>query len=293
MLSPSPKTCPITAIFPAHVRVEKTLATLKALHACDPRPEEILIHVDGGTEAVVSAVREAWPDVRILQSETLLGPGGARNRLIHEASHELVANFDDDSFPSSPDYFARVLETAERFPDAAAFSAASQESEWSVPDFLTISCPSGCGCVIRKSWFERTRGFVPLVIAFNMEEVDVGLQWHAIGGLVVQDPKLRVTHDHPEEDRTGCNVPATILANTALLPLLRYPVWLWPIAVWHVLSQIRYYLGHGCRAAILPGLRMIPSHARKHWRHRQAVPAAAVWSWLKLRRHPQSLGKAQ
>ena len=280
-----PSTCPVTAIFPAHVRVEETLATLKGIHACDPRPAEVLIHVDGGSETVIAPVRAAWPDVRILRSEVLLGPGGARNRLIRAASHELVANFDDDSFPTNPDYFARVLETAARFPSAAALSAASQESEWRVPDFLAISCPSGCGCVIRKSWFERTRGFVPLAIAFNMEEVDVGLQWHALGGVIVQDPKLRVTHDHPVEPQIGWDVPATILANTALLPLLRYPVWLWPLAVWHVLSQIRYYLGHGHAAAILPGLRMIPGHVRRHWEHRQAVPAAAVWSWLRLRRH--------
>lgn len=285
-------TCPVTAVFPAHLRTEPALHLLGVLEKCDPRPEEIIVHVDGGNLVLIEAIRCAFPQVLVLSSEECLGPGGSRNRLVAAARHELVANFDDDSFPENPGYFRRVLQTAERFPDAAALSAASQESEWSVPDFLSVACPSGCGCVFRKSWFQRSTGFVPLPIAFNMEEVDIGLQFQALGGIVVQDPKLRVVHEHPPEEAVDSRTRPTVLANTLLLPFLRYPAPLLPLALWHLFSQMRNFLGRGWSSDILPGLCMIPSHLWRHHQYRRPVPAAAVWSWLKLRRHPKSLGSA-
>jgi hypothetical protein len=171
-------------------------------------------------------------------------------------------------------------------------SASSQPSEWNVPEFLGVPAPSGCGCVFRKSWFLKTSGFVPLPIAFGMEEVDVGLQLHALGGVIVQDPNLRIVHHHPPQDTADSKTLSTILANTLLLPFLRYPVHLWPLGLWHLLSQVRNYLARGWSASILPGLRMIPSHLRQHRSYRRPVPGKAVWSWIHLRRHPKSLGPA-
>ncbi|MFZ4763685.1 MAG: glycosyltransferase family 2 protein [Roseimicrobium sp.] len=290
MAVPPHATCAVTAVVPVHARVEKALKTLQTIHDCNPRPAEVLVHADGGSLDVVSTIRSHWPEVRILESKTLIGPGGGRNRLVHEASHELVANFDDDSFPASPDYFARILALAEHFPDAAAFSAASQESEANTPHFLGISCASGCGCVFRKSWFTRTMGFVPLPIAYNMEEVDVGLQLHALGGVIVLDPQLRVIHDNTADLSVKVHVGATVLANTVLLPALRYPFWLWPLALVHLGSLMWNYFQRGWSACLLPGLRMIPSHILQHWQFRKPVSSWAVFSWLYLRRHPRPLG---
>ena len=293
MAVPPHATCAVSAVVPVHTRVEKALKTLQTIHECNPCPAEVLVHADGGSPEVVSTIRSHWPNVRILESQTLVGPGGARNRLVHEASHELVANFDDDSFPESPDYFAQVLALAERFPEAAAFSAASQESEANTPHYLSISCASGCGCVFRKSWFTRTMGFVPLPIAYNMEEVDVGLQLHALGGVIVQAPHLRVVHDNTPNTIVRLHVGATVMANTALLPALRYPFWLWPLALVHLGSLMWSYTQRGWGACVVPGLCMIPSHISQHWQFRKAVPSWAVFSWLYLRRHPRPLGNVE
>lgn len=273
--------------------MEPLLATLRRIQDCRPAPAEILVHVDGGRAEIVAAVRALNPDIRLLTSTELLGPGGSRNRLIAAASHDLVANFDDDSFPGQADYFARVLLLAERFPDAAILSAASHEKEWQSMQFQRIAMPSGCGCVFRKGWFQRTRGFVPLPVAYNMEEVDIGLQLHAIGGMIVHDPLLRVVHDRTPSHEVDAVTNAQVLANTALFPYLRYPAWLWPVGGWSVIHRVALLLSWGWGVGLLDGIRLIPTHLERYKRYRQGVCSPTLLSWLRLKRWPKNLGDAR
>ena len=231
--------CPVTAILPAYERIDATLHTLRVLHDCDPRPAEFIVHADGGSAPLIAAIRAAYPDVIIMESAELIGPGGGRNRMIRAASHELVANFDDDSFPEFPDYFARVMRLADRFPDAAIFSASSMASEREIEGCQIIPVASGCGSVFRKSWFARTTGFVPMRIAYGMEEVDVSLQLFALKGYVVHDPDLRVIHDHDLPPNITANLNATLMANAALFPFLRFPACLWPVGILQLASRDR------------------------------------------------------
>lgn len=284
--------CAVTAVVPAFRRVEPLLKTLRRIQFCKPGPAEILVHVDGGTPAVVERLKREHPEVQVLSSDVLLGPGGSRNQLIARAANELVANFDDDSFPAHEDYFARVMSLGARFPDAAMFSAASQKSEWGSLRFKRIAVFSGCGCVFRKSWFERVQGFVPLPVAYNMEEVDVSLQLHSINGRIVHDPMLRVVHDHPLLARIDSRTNAQILANTALFPFLRFPVWLWPLGAGSVLGRLVFLLRQGWTAGLLEGLRMIPLHLLRHASFRRSMSVGCVLTWLKLKRCPEDLGAA-
>ena len=287
-----PDQAPITAVFPVVDRSDEAIKTLQALYGCDPVPQQIIVYVDGGSAETITAIRSRFAEVDILFGRDRCGPGGARNQLVRAARHEMVASFDDDSRPNDPGFFARVLETAGKFPEAAVLSAASQMSESSIPDFLRLACPSGCGCVFRKGWFLRTSGFVPLQVAFNMEETDIGLQLQEIGGMVVHDPKLRVLHEHPQPRALTGEESALVLANTVLLPFLRYPIVLLPLALGHLVSQIRNYVHRGWAGDIIPGLRLIPGHLWKNRHYRMPVSTRAVLDWLRLRRRPDSIGKA-
>jgi GT2 family glycosyltransferase len=289
----SSDTCPVTAIVPACRRRDKLLETLRRIRDCRPAPTEILVHVDGGDPEIVTALQNFDPSIRVLTSEPLLGPGGSRNVLIAAAQCELVANFDDDSFPAFPDYFARVLGLAERFPNAAMFSAASHAKEWQIMKFQQIAVPSGCGCVFRRSWFQRTQGFVPLPVAYNMEEVDIGLQLHALGGMIVHDPLLRVVHDHVLVQVLDSNTNAHVLANTALFAYLRYPAWLWPVGVYSVCCHVAKLLSWGWTAGLLAGLRLIPSYLQQYKKYRYEVSSPTILSWLLLKRWPRNLGDSQ
>lgn len=281
--------CPITAIVPAYERVESLLKTLSIIQQCEPAPEEIIVHADGSNPAVLEAVSQHYPKIQVLQSRDLIGPGGARNRLIHAARHELVANFDDDSFPDQPDYFARVLRLAREFPDAAIYSAASQDFEKAMLGPHAIAVSSGCGCVFRKSWHAKTRGFVSLPIAYGMEETDISLQLHALGGMIVHAPDLHVKHDKPPPLEVSALTNATVIANMALLPYLRYPVLLWPAGIWQVLRRVMYVVSSGWSHGVWAGIQMIPRHLAAHRDEVARVSYRSLLSWFVLRLHPRPL----
>lgn len=285
-------TCPISAVFPLYERIEAALKTLAAIKSCDPAPAEILVCLDNDDKEMAKTITDQHPEVRLLINEENLGPGGSRNRLFAAARNELIANFDDDSFPADPSFFSRACESAARFPHAAVISAASQPSEWMNGSYQQIAIASGCGCVFRKSWFEKTTGYVPLPIAYSMEEVDVGLQLHALGGKVIHDPQLRVVHDHGPIEMVDARMNATVLANTALFPYLRFPMWLWPVGVWQVLRRIGYLLRHQWTQGLLTGLQMIPDHLRTYATYRKSLRGASVLSWLYLRYRPITLESA-
>src|ERR1043165_675705 len=114
----------IAAIVTAYERIEQTLATLRVIQNCVPPPDEVLVHVDANQSACENAIREAFPDVRIIRSDEQIGPGGGRNKLVEATQCEFVASFDDDSYPIDSDYFARALQMFEKFRDASLICAA-------------------------------------------------------------------------------------------------------------------------------------------------------------------------
>ena len=281
----------ITAIVTAYKRHDQTVDTLRQLALCRPPPNEILIHVDGNQTECATIIRRAAPEIQVIVSEVNLGPGGARNKLIAAARNEWVASFDDDSYPIDPDYFARVAVLMTRFPEASILNAsvyhqgeeillaAEQRAEW-VSDFI------GCGCIYRRSAFLATTGYVPLTVAYGMEEVDMALRVCAMGGRIVWSPWLRVFHDTDLKTHANPAVTSGSIANTALLVFLRYPLVYWPIGLAQVLNRVRWLFYQGRIAGILAGLAAIPRHCWQHRRFRQVVSRSALRSYLQLRRQP-------
>jgi GT2 family glycosyltransferase len=281
---------PISAIVTAYQRLDQTLTTLHKLYECQPRPTEILVHVDGNKATCAAAILAAFPDVKVLLSEGNVGPGGGRNKLIEAARHELVASFDDDSYPLDLDYFARVSTLMENWPEASILSAFLYhlgepimtdvgQAEW-VSDF------AGGSCVYRRSAFLATTGYVPLPLAYGMEEVDLALRLHAQGGLVLRSRWLRVFHDTDLARHASPRVTAASITNTCLLVHLRYQPWLWPIGAVQCLNRVLWLLRHGRWAGIMSGLFGTPLALMRNHHYRAWLPTSAVLSYLRLRRSP-------
>jgi GT2 family glycosyltransferase len=285
-----PATVPVSAIVTAFDRIERTIETLRILKACRPAPAQIVVHIDGGAQAGAQSIRAVHADVEVLVSNTRVGPGGGRNALIGVATQTLVASFDDDSYPIDHDYFARVVTVFDRVPDASvvggyvyhrhqAIGADAQEAAW-VADF------SGGACAYRRQHFLETGGYVPVETAYGMEEVDLALRLHAQGRRVLQTPWLRVFHDTDLARHADPAVTAASVVNIALLTYLRYPRSAWPIGAAQLMKRIAWLLGNGRHRGVLSGLAKISKHLRAHRGSRHLVPAAAVRSYLHLRRHP-------
>src|SRR5688500_5426273 len=155
-----PTTVPIAAIVTAYERPEMTVRTVRRLQDCRPAPAEILVHVDGYRAALAQQLGEMFPDVTVLSSTERIGPGGGRNRLLQEAKQELVASFDDDSYPADLDFFQRAVNAATSNPDAAVLTATlldgSGETEAAAPRAERVATFAGGACVYRRSVFLET-----------------------------------------------------------------------------------------------------------------------------------------
>ena len=284
------KTAGVTAIVTAYQRVDDVLNTLRIIAACEPAPAEILVHVDAAEQACAARVRAAFPEVGVMVSDERVGPGGGRNKLIAAARQPIVASFDDDSYPLDRDYFARLMRLFDEFPEASIVDAHvyqlnqpvepdADRSEW-VADF------SGGGCAYRRGQFLQTGGYLPLPAAYGMEEVDVGLRLHAIGGRVLRSRRLRVFHNTDLARHADPVVTAASIRNIALLAYLRYPRWLWPIGAGQCLRRIAWLLRHRRVRGVWSGLGSIPATILRHRRQRDPVSAHALRSYWALRRHP-------
>src|ERR1044072_1571789 len=154
----------ISAIVTASERSEQTLATLRVIRSCTPPPDEVLVHVDANRRDCEQAICKAFPDVGVLVSKDHVGPGGGRNKLVDAAKFDLVARFDDDSYPIDSDYFARAAKLFEQFPEAAVICAAiyqvgeaigldERSAEWTGGFFRAAG-------VYQRTGFFRGGGFV-------------------------------------------------------------------------------------------------------------------------------------
>jgi GT2 family glycosyltransferase len=280
----------ISAIVTAYERIEQTLATLRIIQSCTPPPDEILVHVDANRRDCEQAIRKAFPSVRVLRSDEQVGPGGGRNKLVDTAQFELVASFDDDSYPIDSDYFARAGRLFKQFPDAAVICAAlyhageaigldERSAQWTA-DF------SGGACIYRRQAFLDAGGYVPLPVAYGMEEVDLAIRLHSRGGRILTTRWLRVFHNTNLERHADPRVTAGSIANLALLAYLRYPVSLWVVGAGQCANRLVWLLRHGRRRGILKGVTMIPAHLRANHRYRLPVSKGALRSYLSLRRAP-------
>ncbi len=280
----------ISAIVTAYDRIEETLATLRVIQSCTPPPAEILVHVDANRVDCEHAIRKAFPSVKVLCSDEQVGPGGGRNKLLEAAQFEHVASFDDDSHPIDSDYFARAASVFEQFPDASVICAAvyhlgesigldERNAQWTA-DYL------GAACLFRRQAFLDTGGYVPLPVAYGMEEVDLAIRLHSRGGKILSTSWLRVFHNTDLQHHRDPRVTAASIANLALLAYLRYPVSLWAFGVGQCANRLLWLLRHGRRRGIFKGVTMIPAHLRAHNSYRLPLSKSAVRSYLALRRAP-------
>lgn len=282
----------ISAIVTAYERIDQTLATLRIIQSCTPPPDEVLVHVDANRRDCEETIRKAFPSVRVLRSQEQVGPGGGRNKLVDAAQFEFVASFDDDSYPIDSDYFARAGKLFEQCPDAAVICAAlyhageaigldERSAKWTA-DF------SGGACIFRRDAFLAAGGYVPLPVAYGMEEVDLALRLHSRGGRILTSSWLRVFHDTDLGRHADSRVTAGSIANLALLAYLRYPASLWLVGFGQCAKRVLWLLRHGRWRGIALGVTMIPKHLRAHRQYRLPLSYEAVKSYLALRRAPVS-----
>ena len=286
------RTVEASVVIPTRNRTDALLRTINRILACEPAPAEVLVHVDGGDSGSAEAVHRHFTTVKLTQGTERIGPGGGRNLLVSAARHDIVASFDDDSFPLDSGYFARLADTFARDAKVAVVSAQIFHRGESPREAREAVRPSAdfvaCGCAFRRSAFEAVGGFVPLSPAYGMEESDFALRVHAAGYAIVSDAALRVYHDTDLGHHESAEVTKASLRNLALLAYLRYPPILWWLGAAQVARRVAWLIAHGRLDGLMSGLVTIPAHLHRYRAYRRPVSARDVRGWIAARRRAAS-----
>ena len=168
-----------------------------------PREYEIRVFLDGCTDGS-EGLKKKFPDVNWMLSNSSIGASRARNALYSEAKGDLLFGFDDDAHPLQSDFVEIAEEIFIRNPKTGiiAFKEIKGvfESDDKIPRNLLEKSPDflvndfiGCGFVIKKSVYEKTRGF-PKWIDIYGEEVCLALETLAENYDILQTYRIQVNH---------------------------------------------------------------------------------------------------
>lgn len=230
---------PISVAIPSYRGEDRLRNVIEHLAKCVPGPAEILIHCDGGWKPAPSLFKQSLIPVILLHSDKQIGPGGGRDACIRAASNDLVASFDDDSWPLDVEYFTQAKTIMDAMPQAAILSPEVYLKEKPIlpkrNELSTAKYYQGSASIHRRSHYLTVRGFVPVPSAYGVEETDLSLQTHAAGFQILESPWLRAWHDRPLADHAHQTIPW--IKNEVLLAYLRYPLIAQPWGWWRAWRQ--------------------------------------------------------
>jgi glycosyltransferase involved in cell wall biosynthesis len=265
----------------------KVMHTLERIYACEPRPAEVVVHVDQSDGALEEEIARRFPEVRTVSTPHRVGPGGGRHRCILAATQPFFASFDDDSWPMDANFFGEMSDLFEKHPRAAILMAAVFYRDEAMPEpaatVRRVTDYAGCGYGIRIPAYLETSGHVDRYCPYGIEEVDVALQLHALGWSVLECGALRVFHDTHLSHHGGAQIVAGTVQNVALRAYLRYPLVLWPRALLQLVNVVVFMMRRRRFAGLGRGLAGIPATLRQYSSHRRQLPADKVRAYLRAR----------
>ncbi|MFO1066390.1 MAG: glycosyltransferase [Pirellulales bacterium] len=267
---------PVSVVIPTWRRTDQLVLTIQKILAQVPQPEEILVQVDAGDSETSKRLREEFPvQVRVEENSVTQGPGGSRNLLVRRSKNEVIASFDDDSFPTSMGYFERLLRFFDNYPRAAVLGVQAYAQGEAAPTCRDSTFESrsfeNCAAAFRRSALLEVAGFVPLRYAYGMEESDLALQLFDKGWEVFFTCSLLVYHDTDLNRHGDTRINSAHISNVALLGFLRYPLVSLPWIIPQTASRILYAIRERRFQGIGAGIVNIPKLCWKYRNYRQPV----------------------
>jgi glycosyltransferase involved in cell wall biosynthesis len=157
----------ISAMITTFNRCVELRRTLTKLLELDPRADEILVCADGCTDETVEMVRREFSTCILLENVRKRGSVFSRDRLLRAAIGEIVASFDDDSYPLDRDFCARLKGLFAQYPEAGviSFPEVRDGEVFAHPTKLPsssahlISAYANCAAAMRRDVYLRSHGF--------------------------------------------------------------------------------------------------------------------------------------
>lgn len=269
--------------------LRRTAQVLKELR---PRPDEILITADGCTDGTAEFVRSELPEAKLTENSVGKGSVASRDRMMREASGDLVLALDDDSYPKEMDSLLRLEKLFKDRPQLAVahfpqktdeYPATLDQTDFGEPE-LTRSFANSGAC-FRRSIYLQLPGFEPRF--FHMyEEPDYALQCVAAGFEVLFTPAITIRHHWSSRGRNEIRVHHHHARNAVWSAAMRCPIpFVFPIIALKVIAQFHFAVRRGLNWVVQEPawwrqtLIGLPAILRK----RQPVPWKGYRRWLSLK----------
>lgn len=181
----------------------------KLLGILDLTQHELLVLIDGCEETQKLKTKYDW--VKWSFSEKSMGASPARNLLYKKANGDILIGLDDDAHPISKNFVHKIENTFLQFPnvgiiafqevkgifpnDEEIFKNIDKNIEsYKTTDFI------GCGFAIKKSVYDKTRGF-PVWIDIYGEESCVSIEVLDLGYEILYENEIIVNHRIDKKQR--------------------------------------------------------------------------------------------
>ena len=282
-------------------RKEDILETIRSIYEQAYRNFEIVVVDNGSIDGTVEAIRQAFPEVRLVALERNMGTTSGRNAGIIVAQGDIVFCLDSDATPER-DTITNLVHRFQADPlvgviNSKIVNAYTREIDhtagWAYTErnkadqdreFLSFSFSEG-GCAIRKKVFDRVGLFWELLF-FGGEGLDYSVRVWDAGYKVIYYPEAVVYHRaSPQMRAVGGQRDCLSLKETLYVYLVRYPWWLLiifaPLKIGATLvratrqSYLRQMLG-----ALLEVVRQL----HNLWKQRRPISNRTARYYLRLQR---------
>jgi GT2 family glycosyltransferase len=287
-------TVPVAVIIPTYNRGLAVVSVLQKVQQCDPRPQEIWVHIDVADGTLETVLNQRFPRVKVLTSSERLGCSGGRHRCFMACSAPYAVTFDDDSFPVDPDFFARVARLFLSHPRAAVFAASiwhpNEREKIQTEELVRTASHIGCGFAIRLTAYREVRGCIPRPVGYGLEENDLSLQLFASGWHTYEAKELRVFHDTDRKHHKPPEITSRTITNIGLCAFLHYPIIGWGRGVAQVANIVVWSIRNGRLRGICSGILRIPADCYRNRRYRQPIPYRTLKKYFQLRKAAATAG---
>lgn len=270
--------------------------TLTRLHRLEPVANEILVTADGCSDGTVEMLRQEFPQCRVWVNDPGLGSIPSRDRMLREASGDLVLSLDDDSYPVEDNFLERMCHVFAERPEVAVMTFPElrdggvylpPDKTPRTPGHYVSAYPNGAAAM-RRSTYLRAAGY-PHCFEHSYEEPDYALQCYAIGAAVWFEPSMAIRHHFSPVNRDDWRTHQFNARNEMWSAWMRCPwPWIPLVLLFRLWRQFCYAWSEGPSWVVREPLWWWSAldGVFDCLRHRSPVPWKTYFAWMRLARYP-------
>ena len=242
-------------------RKDKLKRCLESLQRITYPHREILVLDNGSSDGSAGMVRSEFPGVTLIEEPENIGAGSGRNKLAAHAKGNILVFMDDDEHITDPQIGHHI---ASYFEDAhhkkvVVFSILDAEGNLFknyIPRFdkkeqqedSPCACLLAGGFAIRKSFFEETGGFWPMLDPYGYEDRELGFRLLAAGAEMVWSRQITIHHDKEEDPNFNATWARYMLPHLSWVAIRHLP---WRYVLSYVVHSWPYFALQSLRRGLI------------------------------------------